>query len=56
MKRKRPKLKPLKLTDEDLDRLSVTTEQDIIKANNEWNEHAKMKGLLEAIPEEEEIN
>lgn len=53
-KRKRPKLKPLKLSDKDLDEMAEVTEQDIIAANAEWREHAKADELLESAPEEQD--
>lgn len=53
-KRKRPKLVPLKLTDEDLDRMAEITEQDIIDAAAEWKEHAENEELLESAPQVEE--
>jgi hypothetical protein len=54
LKRKRPKLTALKLSDSDLDKLAEITEQDIISSNTEWREHAKRTGLLESTPELDE--
>lgn len=53
-KRKRPKLNLPKLTDDDLDRMAEITDQDIVAASAEWQEHADNSELLEAAPEDED--
>lgn len=53
-RRKRPKLKPLKLTDEELEVMATVTEEDIVKAGAEWQEHAENTELLESTPEIED--
>lgn len=55
-KRKRPKLKPMRLTDKDLDEMSIVTDQDVIEAGAEWREHAKADELIEASPQVEEAD
>lgn len=55
-KKKKPKLIPLKLTDEDLDRMALITDQEIANAGAEWKEHAESDELLESSPQIEEDN
>ena len=40
------------LTEEEYGRLAEITEADLIEANKTWNEAARLKGLLEAQPDD----
>jgi hypothetical protein len=56
MKRQRKqKLKALKLSDEDLERMAIVTESDIINADKDWTEFAINEELLAAAPQIETI-
>lgn len=49
----KPDLKPLKLSDNDLDDLAKITDEDILRANEAWRKFAKgpLKDLLQAEPD-----
>lgn len=40
------------LSEEEYDRLAVIGESDLVAANNDWNDAARLKGLLEAQPDD----
>ena len=49
--KRRPKLKPMKLTNKTIERMAEITDKDITDANAEWKEYAKIDELLESEPE-----